>query len=60
MLKINPYLIGAAPSFDPCEKCLVKPTCSERCEDRIRFILKTPEEIKVKVRLPRRKRRKKI
>jgi len=29
------YLVGDAPVFDPCEKCIVTMTCDEYCKEKL-------------------------
>ena len=54
MRKLNPYSIGETPTFDPCEKCLVKSCCSEICDDRLRYTMKLiknrPRPLKITLR----------
>lgn len=56
--KLNPYSIGPPPSFDPCEKCLVKACCSEVCDDRARWTMNNKKPSSIKIRLNKRKRKK--
>lgn len=59
MKKLSPYSIGEPPTFDPCEKCLLKVCCSEICDARLRWFMnqvKTrPEATKIYLKKYRRK-----
>ena len=56
---LSPYSIGSPPTFDPCEKCIVKINCSELCDDRLRFTMANKKAKSIKIRLGRKRRKKK-
>ncbi len=59
MNTLSPYSIGKAPTFDPCEKCIVKIHCSEICDDRLRYIMAHKKPSSIKIRFPKRRKKKK-
>jgi len=58
MLKLNPYSIGEIPNFDPCKKCLIKACCSKKCDDTLRWIIKTKKSSTIKIRIKKRRKKK--
>jgi hypothetical protein len=61
MRKLSPYSIGAPPTFDPCEKCIVKVCCSEACDEKIRYLMSqmivNPPARKLRLAKKRRKKK---
>ena len=57
-MKASPYLIGDVPTFDPCDKCLIKEICSKICEAKVLFDRKNVVQDNT-IRIKRPKRRKK-
>ncbi len=59
MIKLNPYSIGPPPTFDPCEKCLIKACCNETCDDKLRWNINNVKPSSIRIRLPKKRRKKK-
>ncbi len=59
MKGLNPYSIGPPPTFDPCEKCLVKACCSETCDDKFRWNMMNIKPTSIRIRLAKKRRKKK-
>jgi len=51
MRTLSPYSIGETPTFDPCEKCIIKVNCSQICDGKLRYdnTNKKPKIIKIKL-----------
>jgi len=52
-------LKSKAPLFDPCEKCIVKAVCSQKCVDKMLFDDKNKPNPGIRFSLSRKKRRSK-
>jgi len=50
------YMIGKAPVLDPCLECIIKVTCSERCKDKILWIVNNPKKPCSRIKLRRKKK----
>ena len=58
MKGLSPYSIGPPPTFDPCEKCIIKVNCSETCDDRFRWVMNNKKPTSIKIRIKRRRKKK--
>jgi len=59
MVVLNPYSIGPVPTFDPCEKCLIKVCCSETCDGKFRWNMANVKPSAIRIRIGRKRRKKK-
>jgi len=51
------YTIGKPPVLDPCLECIIKINCSERCKDKILWVIDNPTKKSSRIKLKRRKKR---